>query len=278
LATPNPAPQPSDSAIKVIMCTIAFRDRLLDHALSVARSTGFDGVEIWGREPHVAEKFDENRVRAAKKLLEAEGITPYVLGSYLRFGATKPEGSVGLSDVLHTARWLRTPLVRVWASDVGSGAASPAIWEQTVTEAQEACDTAAKLGLKLVAEMHGQTLADTTDGALQLVERVARDNFRLNFQVSCHNDGQTPEERLAAVLPWVSHVHAQNYQSLAPNAADTARRAPLAAGIVNYRRLLGMLRDAGYTGCVAVEFAYDETGDKGQAMAHDAKFLKTICV
>ena len=277
MANPSPASSAPSNGTKVLLCTIAFRDRLLDHALAVAKTLGYDGVEIWGREPHIAEKFDETRIRAAKKLLDATGVVPYVLGSYLRFGATKPETTVPLTDVLHCARWLKTPLVRVWASDVPSAGAKAEVWERAVREAQEACDAAAKLGLVLVVEMHDGTLADTTVGALDFVYRVGRDNLKLNFQVATHEDGQTPEQRLEAVLPLVAHVHAQNYERTCGHTTDLPRRSSLAAGVVNYRRLLRMLKEAGYEGAVAVEFAYDEHGDKQKAIAEDLKFLRTLC-
>ncbi len=266
-----------DGALKVLMCTIACRDKLLDHALDVARRVAFDGVEIWGREPHVPEKFDENRMRATRKLLDSRGVTPYVFGSYLRFGATRNDCDIQLANVLHLARWLHTPLVRVWASDVGSREASAEVWQRTVAEAQTACERAGKLEMTLVVEMHGATLADTAASARRLVEEVGRENLKLNFQVASQDDGQSPEERLETVLPWVAHVHAQNYSHLPTQEGEPARRAPLASGIVDYSRLITRLRAAGYQGAVAVEFAYDETGDKEKALAEDCRFLRSIC-
>lgn len=273
----NTSPERTEGAISILLCTIACRDRLLEHALDIARDAAFDGVEIWGREPHMPDEFDENRMRAARKLLDAKGVLPYVLGSYLRFGTTRLDGDVELNDVLHIARWLRTPLVRVWASDVGSRDATPELWQRTVSEAQEACERAAKLDMTLVVEMHDATLADTAASARRLIEEVGRDNFRLNFQVASHDDGQSPEQRLEAVLPWVSHVHAQNYAAVPAHESEPVRRVALSAGFANYPVLIGMLKDAGYQGSIAVEFAHDEAGDKQAALVEDLRFLRSIC-
>jgi sugar phosphate isomerase/epimerase len=265
-------------AMRVVMCTLAWREKLLDYALSVAQKLEFDGVEIWGREPHVPEKFDENRLRATRKQLETTGVTPHALGSYLRLGATRNDSNaVQLGDTLHIARWLKTPLVRVWASDVSSRSASEAVWSRTVAEIQQASERAAKLDLTLAAEMHAGTLADSAEAAVRLVQAVDRPNFRLNYQIASVRDGQTPEQRLEMVLPWVAHVHAQNYDQLVAHEADPVRRVPLSVGVASYPRLLGMLRDAGYQGCVAVEFAFDETGDKKAALREDLAFLKSLC-
>lgn len=274
---PTAAAEKPEGALKVLMCTIAWREKLLDYALEAARETGFDGVEIWGREPHVPERFDESRMRATKRLIDATGVTPHVFGSYLKFGATRNDSDIQPNDVLHIARWLRTPLIRVWASDVSSRGASPEVWKAAVSEAQEACDRASNLDMALVVEMHDGTLADTGPSARRLVEQVARDNFKLNFQVASHDDGQTPEERLETVLPWVAHVHAQNYDKMPGQEGEAVGKAPLALGVVSYPRLVGTLKDAGYDGCIAVEFAYDETGDKEAALAEDLRFLRSIC-
>jgi len=262
--------------VKILLCTIAYCKNLLEHALSAARELGFDGVEIWGREPHVPEKFDENRMRAIVKLIEASGVTPHVFGSYLRFGATRNDGDVELSDVLHLAHWLKTPIVRVWASDVPSAKATDEIWERAVNEAREASIRADKLGMTLVVEMHGGTLADTSAGALRLIEEVGMPNLRLNFQIASHNDGQTPEERLQAVLPWVSHVHAQNIAYLPSAENEKLKRSPLSAGVASYPRLLGILKDACYQGHIAVEFAYDEGAGKAASLASDLQFLRAL--
>jgi sugar phosphate isomerase/epimerase len=274
---PQQASQAPSGALKILLCTIAFRDKLLEYALDVARKVGFDGVEIWGREPHVAEKFDENRMRATRKLLDIHGVVPYVLGSYLRFGRTRNELDVQLTDTLHVARWLRTPLIRVWASDVGSAQASPQTWKQTVAEAQDACDRAAKLNITLAVEMHAGTLADTADASRKLVEDVNRPNFGLNFQIASLRDGDTPEMRLQKVLPYVVHVHAQNYATIPLHPSEPLRRVPLSSGVANYPVLIHTLRDSGYTGHVAVEFAYAEGPDKIEALAEDLRFLRSLC-
>lgn len=274
---PSVDSNPTERSIKVILCTIAYREKLLDYALDVAAELQFDGIEVWGREPHLPEKFDENRLRATKKRLDATQVRPWVLGSYLRFGSTKNDLDISLADVLHIGRWLKTPLIRVWASDVSSADATEEVWQRTVQEASQACDRADKLNLTLVVEMHAGTLADTAQSAKRLVEQVNRECFKLNFQVASEPDGQTPQERLEMVLPWVAHVHAQNYGRLPGCQGENVARAPLAAGAVSYPNLLALLRSAGYSGSIAVEFAYDETGDKRQALAEDLQFLRAIC-
>ncbi len=266
--------QPND--IRIILCTIAYRDRLLEHVLDVAVELDFDGVEIWGREPHISEQFDENRIQAVHRMLQQRDLVVPVLGSYLRFGSTNPrtEDNIELEDTLYIARCLGTPLLRVWASDISSENATQAVWETTVGELQQACDQAQKLGIVFAVEMQHGTLADTGPAAKHLVELIGRENFRINFQVASNTEPQTPLERLQTVLPYVVHMHAQNYASL-PSEGQP-RRVPLSDGAIDYTPLINQLHEANYNGCIALEFSWMEGEGKREALAADLSYLRRL--
>ncbi len=263
---------------KFALCTISHREKLLEYALDVARELGFDAVELWGREPHISEKFDENRVHAARKMIEDRGLQLCCLGSYVVFAPvrTRTEELVDLDDTLHTARCLRAPLVRVWASDVGSAKATKKQWEHTVAEIQDACDRAARLNLTLAAEMHDGTLADTADSSLRLLEQVDRPNFKLNFEVSHQRVQEPPQERLRRVLDHVVHLHLRNFSTYAGEDGERANWAPISDGVVDYYPLLDALAEHGYRGCYALEFASREGNGKRESLAQDLAYLKSL--
>ncbi len=264
------------SDIKVILCTIAYRDRLLDYVLDVAADLGFAGVEVWGREPHISEQFDENRVQAVRRMAEQHGLTTPVLGSYLCFGMTnqRTEDKIQLQDTLHTTRCLGTPLLRVWASDVGSAQARETVWKTTVQDIQKACEQAAKLGITFVAEMHGGTLSDTAPTAQRLAEEVDCDNFRINYQVATHTEEETPLERMQMILPYIAHMHAQNYRTM--TSEGEIERVALSEGAVDYAPLVRQLKEVGYNGCIAVEFSWAEGSEKRGALAADLAYLQSL--
>lgn len=257
----------------VCLCTISYREKLLEVALQAAARIGFDAVELWGREPHVPEEYDESRLKGIRGMVGELGLTAAVYGSYLTFGkTTHREDSVSLFDTLHNAHGLHTPLVRVWASDVASATATDEVWEQTVAEAQEACDRASKMNVMFAAEMHDHTLADTAPSAKRLVEAVNRPNFRLNFQIST-NFAEDQLARLEQVLPYVVHMHCQNF---VPAPHDGYQRTPLDSGFVDYRPFMQRLLEAGYTGRVAVEFAAEEGAGKEASLKRDREYLAAL--
>jgi 3-dehydroshikimate dehydratase len=260
------------------LCTISHREKLLEYVLNVAKDLGFEGVELWGREPHISEKFDENRVHAARKMIEDRGLSLCCLGSYVVFGPvrTRAEELAELEDTLYTARCLRAPIVRVWASDISAERASRRQWDKTVAEIQEACDRAARLNLVLAAEMHDDTLADSAEATLRLLEAVDRPNFKLNFQVAHRATDEAPQERLERVLDHVAHLHLRNFTTHATENGERAVWAPLSEGLVDYYPLLDTLASHGYAGCYALEFASREGNGKRESLAADLAYLKGL--
>lgn len=260
--------------MQVCLCTISYREKLLEVALSAAGRLQFSAVELWGREPHVPEQYDESRIRGIRDAAEAHNLSLPVFGSYLYFGKTQhKEDNVTLIDTLHNAHGLRTPIVRVWASDVGSAQATPEVWKNTVAEAREACDRAAKMNVIFAAEMHDSTLADTGPTARRLVEEIDRPNFRLNFQVGNY-DSESQLQRLEQVLPYVVHMHCQNFVKVDGNLQH--QRVQLADGFVDYPLLFRRLKDAGYDGYLAVEFAAEEGENKEQSLRKDLEYLSAF--
>ena len=53
--------------MKLGLCTIAFRERPLEEVMSIAVDYGFDGIEIWGQEPHISAMYDEAAVMTFSK-------------------------------------------------------------------------------------------------------------------------------------------------------------------------------------------------------------------
>ena len=69
--------------IKIGLCTIAYRELPLEEVLKLAADTGFDGVELWGKEPHMDAAFDADRVKRVRDRVEELGIEVGVFGSYI---------------------------------------------------------------------------------------------------------------------------------------------------------------------------------------------------
>jgi len=180
---------------KAGLCTIAFSEKLLEEVLNLAKEVGFDGVEIWGKEPHMGEVFDEERVQKVKKMVDERNLSVSMFGSYLHLGV---EGEVSKTDsILKIAQGLGTSIVRVWASNKGSHEATEGDWENCIRDLEKACGKAEKMGITLAIEMHTKTLADRGETTRRLIEKVSLPNLKVNFQPGLEDNIW---ERLNAVI------------------------------------------------------------------------------
>ena len=69
--------------MKVGLCTIAFRERSLEDVISIASDYGFDGVEIWGKPPHMPEEYDVKYIEKVRNLVSSKGLEVTAFGSYV---------------------------------------------------------------------------------------------------------------------------------------------------------------------------------------------------
>ena len=69
--------------MKVGLCTIAFRELPLEKVLDIATECGFDGVEVWGKPPHIPDEYDAEYVRAIPGMARERGLEIISFGSYV---------------------------------------------------------------------------------------------------------------------------------------------------------------------------------------------------
>ena len=255
-------------AMKIALCTIAFRDRPFEAVLDLAVRAGFDGVEPWGKPDHMPGVYDADYVRWASAAIRKRGLAVSQYGSYAN--PTSGAFAQEMEDALKIARDLGTDKIRIWAGQNGSAEAAEGEWETAISGFRTFSDRAGEQGATLAVEMHDGYLSDTARSCLRLLEGVDRPNFQLNFQpMYTHDPGRVLEE-LGKVAGHVTTVHAQNYTE-----AGSSGRSLIAEGFVDYAAVVAKLREAGFDGYLEVEFVREENPE--EALRADAKFLRSLC-
>ncbi len=265
--------------IRVGLCTIAFREMLLEDVLCVAQRCGVDGVELWGREPHICEHFNRERVEAEARLIASRGLEVSMFGSYVRLGVPREHGRGRLSaaeSAVRTAQCLGAPLVRVWAGDCPSAQATAKLWKACLADLKRMAEIAARHGVALAIEMHDNTLADTGETTRRLIEDCGAENVFANYQPSFAPEADDPLERLEAVVDKVANVHAQNMDERVVDGVARMVRVPIAEGRVNYEAVVERLKSAGFNGYVEVEFVAPGALPKEEMAVRDVDFLRSI--
>ena len=254
--------------MKFGLCTIASKDDSVEDVLSVAAASGYDGVEIWGRD-HVGDR-SSGRLASIRETAADRNLDIPVYGSYLRPGT--PDYEERAETELDVASELDASLIRVWAGEQEYEEFTQEHWNGVVEDLRDLSNRAAERGLEVTVERHAGTLTNARDGARLLVEAVDRENVRLNWQPRF----DLPAEEILAsareLAPLSNNVHLQG----APGPGDPwPDQAPLDEAYFDVHTVLEAFENAGFDGYVEIEFVTDET-EFETAARRDREYLATV--
>lgn len=250
------------------LCTIADGASPIEDVIELAATVGCDAVEVWGRD-HVGEGSPET-CRTISETADIHAVDIAVYGSYLRPGT--PEYATDVESELEVAAQLGASLIRVWAGTQEYHDRTDEHWEQVVSDLIDLADRAAAYDLAVTVEKHEGTLTNDGDGARRLIESVGRDNCRLNWQplFGLSEDKILAEARDLA--PISNNVHVQAVPEVGGTWED---RCLLENAHFDLPSVLCFFDDAGFGGCIEIEFVTDEM-DFESALRRDVSYLAAL--
>ncbi|MCU6796233.1 sugar phosphate isomerase/epimerase [Paenibacillus sp. WQ 127069] len=248
--------------IQTGLLSVTFRQLSPLEIIQLVAQVGLQAIE-WGGDIHVPHG-DVNRAKEVKGWTESEGIAIASYGSYYRVGCTNKEG-LTFDQVLESAVALQAPAIRVWAGDQGSDISDDAWWDKVITDAARIADLAQGAGITVDFEYHGNTLTDTRETTVRLLEGIGHSNIRCNWQPSVALTIEQRQRDLRAVLPWLANVHVFQW--------EPGVRKPLADGLEEWRDYVSIVREAPGHRYAMLEFVRDN--DPQQFLA-DAVVLKQV--
>lgn len=255
--------------MKVGLCTIAFSELPLTEVLDIAAEYNFDGVEIWGKEPHTPARYDEKYLQQIKAQADVKGVEIAAFGSYVN--PLVDDFEQQMETALRIAETLGTKLVRVWSGGGPSKSITSSDRKLIATRFKTMCQQATRSGIILATEMHNNNLTDTAETTLQLIQAVGQPNLKTYYQPCFRDDADDFYECARQVGPYIANVHAQNVRRLDDGRTESCA---IAEGIVDYEKIVAILRGYGYDGYLEVEFVYGE--DKLAALKKDRDFLTNL--
>jgi sugar phosphate isomerase/epimerase len=244
------------------LVSITFRQFTPMEIIGWVCDAGLAAIE-WGGDVHCPHG-DVSTARTVGEATRAAGLEVTAYGSYYRVGHSEQEG-LGFDAVLRSALALKSPVIRVWAGTRGSAEADPSYVQWVVLETRRIAALAHDAGVKVALEFHAQTLTDTTDSALRLLESVDHPALRSLWQPG---NGWTPAVRrdsLRALAPWLEHVHVFHW-------TDQNARLPLVDGAGDWPDYLRELAEIRPGAAALLEFV---AGDDPGRFLHDAATLKS---
>jgi sugar phosphate isomerase/epimerase len=152
----------------------------------------------------------------------------------------------------HTRQWvdryakLGAPAIRIFAGQVVPGETLSTTLRRCAENCKKACAHAANQGVWLALENHGGVTAKA-EGLLEIVRQVDSPFFGVNFDSGNFRDSSDPYAELAQIAPYA--VNAQIKVEIQVNGQNQESDLP---------RVVDILRDAGYSGWVALEYEASE--------------------
>ena len=222
-----------------------------------------DGVELTSY--YVPEPLPEAHLQGLRRRAFLQGLT--VSGTAIGNTFTHPPGAKRDEQMAYTRQWidraaaLGAPTIRIFAGDVQKGTTEAQARQWCLDAIGEACAYAAPRGVILALENHGG-IVTTADQLLSIVREVDSEWFGVNWD-SGNFRSADPYAELAAIAPYA--VTAQIKASI--GSPDGPRPA-------DWKKVIGILRDSGYRGWVALE--YEEEEDAKTAVPRLLKDLDAL--
>jgi 3-dehydroshikimate dehydratase len=249
------------AALRPGLCSVTLRHLDVAGVVRAAAEAGLEVIE-WGGDVHVP-PGDADAARQAHQATVHSGLCVASYGSYyLRSGGDLAEWK----RIVHTARLLEAPRIRVWAGSQGSAEASEDHRARVVADVRQACDMAAEHDIEVAFEFHGSTLTDDVASTLRLLRAVDRPNIATYWQPPV---GMPDEQAIAGLRAVLDHVVTVHVFSWWPH----QERLPLMARAQLWRGVFTALAETGRDFDALLEFVPD---DDQALLAAEARSLRNL--
>ena len=252
--------------MKLSSCAYSYRALLsegemtLEQFLDTAVEIGLDGVELTS---YYFPEETPDYLHYIKREVFVRGLE--VSGTAVGGNFSNAEEADRRKQIEHVEDWLAksemlgSPVMRVFAGGAPEGG-DPEVAAQWIRDGLAECaETAAAHGVVLGLETHGGLTADA-EGTLSLVEPFA-DNPWVGVNLDFGN--------------LTGDIYGQ-YAALAPHTVTTHAKVTVRQGdqreAVDYRRVVRIMREAGFRGWLAIE--YEEPDDPCVGVPRFAAYLR----
>lgn len=223
------------------MLSVTFRQLQVKEIAELTAKAGLQLIE-WGSDVHVP-PGETGTARDTARITAENGLRVSGYASYYRVG-DEPAGQ--FDRVLESALELGAPSVRVWAGRVGSARADAELRGRTVEDARRIAEQAAAHGLAVDFEFHNNTLTDTVDSTVRLMEDIGAPHVRSCWQAALDETPEQRSEGLKRILPWLSTIHVFHIVA--------KERLPLREGVDEWKSYLDIMKPLGKQRAVLLEF------------------------
>ena len=184
------------------LVSISFRTLSPEQIVKAMVGCGLKYVE-WGSDVH-APCTDDARLAEVAQLQQQYGVTCCSYGTYFRLGVNPVEE---FTDYLKAAKVLGTKMLRIWAGKGKVEVMTPEWRKMIIEEGKKVARLAEEAGLIVCTECHRNTMTETKEFALELMEGVNSPAFRTYWQPNPSITLAENLEYIQLLKPYVTNLH-----------------------------------------------------------------------
>ncbi len=269
------------NAMKISLFSLLLSHLSLEEAIVLCKEIGYDGIELWGKEPHISADTPMSRVKQIRTLLDDNEIDLVAIGSYLGGFSTKSDMECQrefeqLEKYLDIMQVLKCNMIRVSPGGPNGFLAHKYHYEKSLYWMAKCADLAKKYNVRLVMEIHNGSLIETVDAAKAYVEQLNRDNVGLihdagNMYITDTDFGKESVDTLGNKI---FHVHVKDeirinddslpgaFHSQTIYGDEIFQQKFLGEGAVDHIPLLTALLENKYDGYLSIECHAAASGEE----------------
>ncbi len=236
--------------INLGMTSMTLKAWMPNEIIHFAKAHALYGIE-WGNCAGHVPAGDVKRAQQIGQETREHGLAVLAYATYYEVG----DPMEAFLEDLACANALQAPAMRIWTPRRSPWEVADAEFENICSQARLLAETAEKAHVKLLFEYHFDTLTETGDSAVCLMQHIGHANTGLYWQP---DGGLSTQQNLLAlqqVLPYVTkNIHMINYQK----GGEFEELGPIRDAILSY---LKELKQANRDFNVIIEFAKDNKPD-----------------
>lgn len=189
---------------KLGLVSVSFRQHTPEEILQAMKKCGLSVIE-WGSDVHCPTE----RAAEIAALQEKYGIACCSYGTYFKLDTTPLEE---LQPHIDAAKTLGTDILRLWCGNKNSEDYTEEEKVQLFSHCRAAAAIAEQNGVTLCMECHNNTYTNRKEAALELMQEVNSESFRMYWQP---NQYRTEEENIAyatLLAPYTVNIHVFNWK------------------------------------------------------------------
>ncbi len=252
--------------VRVGLVSVSYRGLSPRAVVDRTVAAGIEGIE-WNGNVHVPHG-DLGRAVEVGRLTRAAGLSVAAYGSYYRAGWSDSQNP-SPESVVATALELGAPLIRIWAGRKASSVCSEDDRCRTGDAIASFCALASRGNIEVALEYHPNTLADTSESTIQLLDSVAAPNLKTLWQPAVDLSAAENLAQLRRLGSRVANLHAYAIEQQ----HGESMQLPLADHRQRWKDYLGALPNDSRSRWVLLEIGGYEDYTM-QQLTEDAEILR----